>query len=263
MYEDFETMQMRAWPAEKETWFGAWRARFSRGFSNRANSATPLGGLAGGSGRIDAIEAAYRAEGIRPCFRLRDDPECMRAEAALLARGYEFTHPTLVKTVDLARALANLGRSPAVPDADPELEFTSGFGEGWVRAYAALNQRPAEADEYWRTLSAVRVSARTLIVRSGGRAVAAGSAIIDLSAAQERAGPWAGFYDLAVEASLRGRGLGRLALSALIADSAGSGIERGYLAVMEGNQAALGLYASAGFRDLYRYWYRRAPLTSP
>ncbi|GEM_PF-1894909 len=261
MYEDFETMQMRAWPAEEETWLGSWKARYSRGFSNRSNSVTPLGG-GRRSGpaleeRVQEAEAAYRSRGLRPCFRLRDDPECLDLNVSLERRGYCLIHPTAVKTVMLAEALSCLG-SDAPTAARPMARFQDGFSEAWARAYAALNQRPGDAEAYWWTLAMVRVPARCLILMEGDRPVAAGSAIRDMSGDLVRAGPWVGFYDLAVDRERRGRGLGMALLGLLVEDALRQGLERGYLAVMEDNAAALGLYAKAGFKSLYRYWYRRA-----
>jgi ribosomal protein S18 acetylase RimI-like enzyme len=261
MYEDFETMQMRAWPALEEEWLGSWRLRFSRGFSNRANSATPLGGAEASADldRIEKTEERYRSRGLPPCFKLRDDHECAALDAALTARGYGLTHPTLVKTARLAESAAALGsREGGSAPERADVSFIDGFTEAWVRIYSALNQRTADADPYWRTLSAVRARARSATVLVDGEPVAAGSAIFDLSADTRRAGAWVGFYDLAVAKDQRGRGYGKVLLGSLIADAMRLGYEHGYLAVMEGNAPALALYAKAGFADLYRYWYRKA-----
>jgi N-acetylglutamate synthase len=260
MYEDFETMQMRAWPAERESWMGSWRLRFSRGFSNRSNSATPLGGLSRAveAHRIEKTEAAYREASIVPCFRLRDDPECLALDRSLEDRGYAILNPTLVKTVSLGEALSRLSDGPSLTKS-ATLVLRDAFDDEWIQAYAELNGRSKDAAEYARTLKGVRVRARTALILDGGLPAAAGSAIHDSSGSVERPGPWVGFYDLAVAPSLRGRGYGKEILSALLRDSISLGNERGYLAVMEDNPPALGLYEKAGFTDLYRYWYRKAP----
>jgi N-acetylglutamate synthase len=258
MYEDFETMQMRAWPAEREEWMGSWRLRFSRGFSNRSNSATPLGGTARPADprRVEDMEAVYREASIAPCFRLRDDPECLALDRFLDDRGYPVLHPTLVKTAILKEALFRL-EDRCAPPSSSALAFHDGFDDGWIQAYAALNGRPGDTAEYARTLKNVRVRARTALILEDGVPAAAGSAIHDASGSIERAGSWVGLYDLAVAPSLRGKGFGKDILAALLRDSIGLGMERGYLAVMEGNLPALGLYGKAGFKDLYRYWYRK------
>ena len=57
---------------------------------------------------------------------------------------------------------------------------------------------------------------------------------------------------IAVDIDLRGQGLGRRLLDASLADAAARGAERVVLEVRETNEAALALYAAAGFAELAR-----------
>jgi len=260
MHEGFESMQMRAWPAEREAWLGSWRLRFSRGFSNRSNSAYPMGGMAreADPARVLEAETVYRSESIRPCFRLRDDAECAALDAYLGNRGYETIHPTLVKRARLGES-ALLLRSGRLPEAPVEPRVEEGFTRAWAETYASLNGRSEDAERYGDTLVAVAVPVRALTLFYDGEPVAAGSVIFDTTGETSSPGLWAGFYDLAVAPRARGGGYGRRLLLALVEEALACGAELGYLAVMESNPAARGLYASAGFVDLYRYWYRKAP----
>ena len=62
---------------------------------------------------------------------------------------------------------------------------------------------------------------------------------------------------IAVAPSAQGRGLGRMLLDALVAEARRRGVTQLFLEVLEGNEAALALYASSGFerqghrRDYY------------
>jgi len=54
----------------------------------------------------------------------------------------------------------------------------------------------------------------------------------------------------------RRRGAARAVLAALAADAREEGVEGLYLQVERSNAAAIALYASASFRELYGYHYR-------
>lgn len=54
-------------------------------------------------------------------------------------------------------------------------------------------------------------------------------------------------FNIAVDPELRGRGIGKLLLGALLREMAGKGIERAYLEVRPSNTPARALYGSFGF----------------
>jgi len=55
---------------------------------------------------------------------------------------------------------------------------------------------------------------------------------------------------------LRGQGLGRAVVAALLADARRRGARTAYLQVTAQNAAALALYRQFGFDTAYDYWYR-------
>ncbi len=72
-------------------------------------------------------------------------------------------------------------------------------------------------------------------------------------------GDWVGFGGLAVAPSARRRGLGRALMASLLEWGAELGATTAFLQVLDGNDAALALYDSLGFRAHHRYCYLTAP----
>jgi ribosomal protein S18 acetylase RimI-like enzyme len=69
-------------------------------------------------------------------------------------------------------------------------------------------------------------------------------------------GACAGLFSLATKPSLRGQGLGRAVVAALLGEAARYGVRVAYLQVTSTNVPARSLYSRFGFVDAYDYWYR-------
>ena len=64
-------------------------------------------------------------------------------------------------------------------------------------------------------------------------------------------------FDVATAAPARNQSIGRRLVGHLLAWGRAQGARTGHLAVVADNTPALRLYARLGFREAYRYWYRR------
>ncbi len=70
---------------------------------------------------------------------------------------------------------------------------------------------------------------------------------------------YAGLFAVHTATALRGQGLGRSIVSALLAEAARQGAHSAYLQVTADNAPALALYERFGFTPAYEYWYRGRP----
>ncbi len=116
--------------------------------------------------------------------------------------------------------------------------------------FCELHGTAPDAHEAHRRLLERIGGERLLAVRAeeGGRAIACGLGVRD--------GEMVGLFDLITAPTHRNRGHGRALLEAMLGWAAGRGARTAYLQVTESNGAARHLYASLGFRELYRYSYR-------
>jgi ribosomal protein S18 acetylase RimI-like enzyme len=233
-----------AWPALSQVHFGDWAARAGGGLSRRVNAANPLCAEPCGLERhLEEIVELYRRWGLRPRFRV---PGLIapRNDRLLEAAGFEIEAETLT----LHAPLAALSRA-----ADPEVEILPFPSQAWLEAKRRLNRlEPERADALARITAQLALPAGFAALRHDGEpaalafgAIQHGIVCIEAVVTDER---------------LRGRGLGRRLLGALLHWAERQGALAAALQVDAANVAGRALYAGLGFQtELYRYHYRSAP----
>lgn len=217
------------WPAAALHRVGGWLLREGRGGGNRVSC---LSREAPGA-MIPAAEAAARAIGQPPVFRIADDPAL---DATLAARGYRVAHPVIF----LAAPLARLAQEPPPVSAFalwPPLAIQrmlwaeSGIGPARI----AVMERAA-------------LPKAALLGRTADRAAGAGFVAI--------AGGIAMLHALTVLPALRRQGTARHMLARAAVWAAEAGAEVLALAVEADNAEAIALYESAGMQAAGGYHYR-------
>jgi N-acetylglutamate synthase len=236
-----ERIASAAWPAPDTGQLGEWTLRAAGGWTGRANSALPTGdpGLPLPDA-IEAVESWYRARGLPPRINV---PLPLRADldAALDARGWARSVPTLVQTAPIAAVLA---AAPPRPDLPPvRLDPTP--DDAWL---AVVARRKGELpDAAHHVITAARRVVCASVARD--RAVARGAVIRD-------------FLHLAlveVAEPARGQGLARHVTRALAEWGRSEGAGTAFLQVESTNLPAITLYSSLGFRTHHPYVTRTAP----
>ncbi|MGE4506247.1 MAG: GNAT family N-acetyltransferase [Desulfovibrionaceae bacterium] len=266
-----EEAALRAWPGVEQEYVMGWEARFAGGHTKRANSASPLPPLVLLPERMDACEAAYERRGQPAIFKIPDflDPAVDRL---LASRGYDMVDPTLVLVLPLDDAPDNSA-------ADAE---TTGDAEGrgplplsrWLPAWADCNGAPEPHPAHRMILENRLGHAYYTCVpcpkeEAGAdpRYCSCGIGVPDTATATADArggshGPLFGIFDVATREAARRRGHATRLVRALLAAGRAAGARLCYLQVVETNLPARALYASLGFRPLYRYWYRVRPASA-
>jgi GNAT superfamily N-acetyltransferase len=229
-----------AWPAPVQERLGDWILRAAGGWTGRANSALPLGNP--GTDREAAIAAVQRwyADRDLPARINVPLPVCAGIDAALTARGWAASPPTLVLTAPVATVLA---AAPARADLPP-VRLAERPDDGWLEIVAARKgDLPAEAMHVLTAAPAVRFA-----VAGDHLAVARGAAAD-------------GFLQLGlleVAEPARRQGLARHVTRALAEWGRSTGAGTAFLQVESGNAAALALYGSLGFKPHHEYVTRTA-----
>jgi N-acetylglutamate synthase len=247
LVQQLETRLINAWPSFETQIAGGWVLRFAKGYSKRANAATPLvPGVTLEDELVDHIVAQYEKQKIRPCFRLTS-LQAEDVDARLAARGFEEIEPTFGMVADLAdlppEEIAAEHAVRIEPQVDPR----------WVRgAASAYGGDKADDSVLIEIVSRIRQTKAFATLDLDDEPVAWGLAVVERG--------YVGLYDIVVKPDLRGLGLSRTIVTELMAWGAAQGANRAYLQVREENEVARALYRSLGFSNAYRYTHRVRPL---
>jgi ribosomal protein S18 acetylase RimI-like enzyme len=244
-FERLEELAFSAWPAEEVVRADGWRLRWSRGVTRRANSVWPneATGDVSLADRIARAEAFYAERGAVAMFQISPAARPDGLDAALAARGYRVEAPVSIQT---ARAEA------AIVEHAHDVRIETRCTEEWFDVSARKGRFASTAHVYRALLERIGPRALYAWVRVAGEPVGAALGVVDDT--------WLGVFSMLTLPGHRRKGVGRAILSGLVS----AGVERGaravYLQVERDNDAALSLYARAGFRHSYGYHYRVAPL---
>lgn len=249
-----------AWPAPERDRLGGWLLRAAGGFTNRANSALPLGDPGMDlDPAIDACAEWYRARSLLPKITV---PLPLRRDVAdaLGRRGWQAQPLVLVQTAALTDLLAE---SPADPLADPlaaatvdpvEVRLTPIPSPGFLAVITARKEGLPEAAHHTlrggdETRFAEVPATPTGEPNPTGESPATPWAI----ARGAVVGEWMHLGLVEVAEPARRRGLARTLTRALAAWASAAGAQRAFLQVEEHNTAAVALYGSMAFRTHHTY----------
>lgn len=238
-----ESRLLNAWPSFDYQAYDGWILRLAKGYSKRANSATPLAsGARLDEMLLDHMIARFIEANVRPTFRL-NGLEAPHVDELLAQRGFLDIEPTCVLTAAL----------DGIDEPDGEVLLEPHASKQWVRE-AAESYGGDKADDatLMEIVSRIRQKAAFATLRLDERAVAWGLGVVERG--------YVGLYDIVVAPDLRGIGLGRRVVTCLMDWGRREGAHTAYLQVREENAIARSLYGALGFRSAYRYRHRVMPV---
>ena len=242
---EIERATLLAWPALEEVADGGWAARFAHGYTKRANSIHCLDPADDGRAqqRIAALAECYRERGLRPVFRVTPlaGPGIV---AALDEMGWDVYEPSLVLGMELTKRQRLVSAlTKYFEPSDPE----------WRQAQAEMAGYSAETrSDLGEILDRITVPARGVVVYDDAYQPAGAALAVN-------ADNCAVFLNVVVHPAKRGEGFGRAVMHAGLNWTSQMGASYAAIQVLADNEAALGLYRSLGFTQIYEYHYRRAP----
>jgi ribosomal protein S18 acetylase RimI-like enzyme len=237
-----ECRLINAWPSFDYQAYDGWLLRLAKGYSKRANSASPLTpGATLDDPLIDHMVAEFLAQNVRPTFRLTS-LEAPHVDTELERRGFVAIEPTSVLTKEIA----------ADCTIDPSVILETTVSRRWVRD-TATSYGGEKADDaiLIDIVSRIRQTVAFATLELDDRHVAWGLGVVERG--------YVGLYDIVVAPELRGIGLGRRVLTSLMAWGRDAGAHTAYLQVRDDNEVARGLYSALGFEPAYRYRHRVMP----
>jgi ribosomal protein S18 acetylase RimI-like enzyme len=242
-----EERARRAWPALEEERIEGWLLRFAAGATRRTNSVHPVDDVRDVTAALGECAKRYRARALVPRLHLHAAVRPIGLDDVLAAAGWERELQASVRVADLE------GAAGVEAPGGGDLRILEGPEPPWVDPFArwrGLTDEPRA--RHVAILERVSPARGFAIVSEQGLPRAVGLAVADEG--------WVGLFDIVTDPTARRRGFARVLVRSLLDWGRERGALRSYLQVEATNAPALALYAAFGFREAYRYWYRRPPL---
>ena len=240
----FEAAGFRAWPATSVQYDGTWAVRLSGGHpAKRLNSINPLDPIddANLTERVARAARRFAAYGRPLTFRM--SPLAAPAiQAHLDAKGWSRFSESLVMRATLSPAM--------VSEAMHQIPLKD-MGRFISAAISIRSLDPALRPGLSEIVSSIQPEAGLFVLEEGRQPVSTAICVHDEDLA--------GLFEVATEASRRGRGYGRRVLLSALKWAQARGARTAWLQVDADNESAIGLYRSIGFAEVYRYHYRQPP----
>jgi hypothetical protein len=238
----FEAAGARAWPATSVQYDGAWAIRLTASHpARRLNSINPLdpGDDRNLSERIARASRLFATYGRPLTFRI-SPLSSWRIDDHLESEGWSKFSDSLVMRAPLEAALLK-DAMHQIPLKDVGRFISASMGIKNLDA----SLRPGLSE----VISAIQPQTGLFVQEQENVPVTTAICVRD--------GDLAGLFEVATEESQRGRGHGRRTLLSALKWASSQGARKAWLQVEATNEAAIGLYRSLGFVEVYRYHYRQ------
>jgi len=243
-----EEMSLNAWPSLKTVLYDGWVLRFSNGYTNRANSVNPIyPGKINLEEKLRYCEEIYSRYDQTPIFKIvgiSNDKPCNEQEAInekLINLNYVLYDETSIRICD------NLEQSNACMEG---IIVKSDFYDNWKNSVIVHNKIQ---ERHWPTFKAMldKIPVEKIVVSKevDGQIIGCGFGAIENG--------YVGVFDMIVKEEFRGKSYGRQIIQAILSEAFKKGIRKSYLQVVIKNSPAIKLYDKMGYREVYRYWYRK------
>jgi ribosomal protein S18 acetylase RimI-like enzyme len=242
---DIERPAARAWRPEVEENLDGWRLRYTQGVTRRGNSVLAIEseGTMPLDEKLARVADFYRSWGEPVCYQMTQAAQPSNLISTLSSLGYQDDFHTQVQTADLEHVL-EMTRS-----SSPFRPYHEGqCFDGWLDLYAVTSGYNGHSAAMRRgILSRIEPAANFTLLTDGDDPVAVGLGVADHD--------WVGIYCMVTTNAYHRQGAATQVLCELAKWGRGEKASKMYLQVMEDNPGGLALYAKAGFRFAYQYWY--------
>jgi GNAT superfamily N-acetyltransferase len=238
-----EELTMNAWPSLQTILLDGWIIRMANGYTKRANSVNPIYSFENNlDEKIKYCEKLYSGNNLPAIFKIIECEEHKIIDKKLGESNYEKIDITSVQICD---KIENVNLKPNKIIADNK------FTENWKNCfYYCNNINDAKIKETIENmLKNVRHEAISVYKMENDTFIGCGYGVIEKG--------FVGIFDIIVKQEFRGKGYGKEIVETILAKSKEAGVKKAHLSVVNNNETAKKLYAKIGFKEIYKYWYRK------
>ncbi|GHV71911.1 acetyltransferase, GNAT family protein [Spirochaetia bacterium] len=240
-----EELSLDAWPSIKTLVYDGWIIRLAKGYTNRANSVNPLyQSKIKLDEKIEYCETIFRRENLPAVYKILGCDEYKTLDEKLEGLHYKKFHETSVQVCDNIKILKNEFTGITVKDH---------FDDAWIEAVIKFNQIKNDDVAAFRAILN-NVAGEKIIVSKETKGAIAGCGYGVMGRG------FVGIFDIVVSEDERGKGYGKEIIKTILSEAGKKCMGKSYLQVMLNNPIALHLYGKLGFKEIYRYWYRKQPV---
>ena len=236
-----DEVSLNSWPALQQLLFDGWILRFSKGYTKRANSVSPLyEGRIPVDEKVRYCEEAYEYREMSPIFRILPFAQGTELDRYLEGLGYRIIDTTSMQYLDL--------RTFSL-DPDENVGISIGEEDQWLHAFqkmAGLSER--ENRLHKELIRAIPSTKCLMLIREKEQIVSCGLGVVEKE--------FVGLFDFITLDEERNQGLGERIVTGMLSWGKQQGARHAYLQMVIGNMPAKSLYAKFNFKHMYEYWYR-------
>jgi ribosomal protein S18 acetylase RimI-like enzyme len=241
--ETFEAISINAIPATRIVFYHGWILQLDKGYKDRANCVYPL--HASDMLLKDLVhycENLYSSYHLPPLFKVTSNSQPPDLDSYLDSIGYSKYNETSFQ-------IQMLPNHSGKPISD-NYYVSENLSEQWSKSYFIWNNTPPERQsivkDIWNRIS-IKLYFCQLIDQEQTACVGFMVQLHDTC----------GIFGVTVDPNKRCEGHGTRFMNNLLIFASKNGGKLCYLQVEISNRPALKLYANLGFKEQYRYWYRK------
>ena len=242
-----EAVSFRSFPSTSTHYDGTWAIRLTAGHpAKRLNSVNPLdpSDHAYIDARLELAKRRFESFG-RPLVFRQSPLAPPELETILDDRGWERFDESIVMMLDMSEVSME-----DVIDHVPMKDI--GY---WVDSFLQLSEEDMQRKPgLFEVISSIQPKCGLFVKNVGEEHVAAVRCVHE--------NDLVGLFDLVTGSAFKRKGYAKSLLGSALKWAKTSGAKHAWLQVVAENTAALTLYEEFGFRELYRYTYRKAPVGS-
>ena len=238
-----EELTMNAWPSLQTILMEGWIIRISGGYTKKANSVNPIYSFENNlDQKINYCENIFKQNSLPIIYRIIECEDHKKIDKRLEELKYQKIY---LSSVQICNEIKRINCKTEQITVDKVLT------ESWKNCFYYCNNiiNMETINIIDNMLNNIRQNVISVYIMDNETFAGCGYGVIEKG--------FVGLFDIVVKEEFRGKGYGKAIVETILDKAEETGIKMAYLSVANDNIVAKGLYEKLGFREIYKYWYRK------